>query len=252
SIVEANGVIDLVWNGPGGTEREVLDQGGNVLAARGASHVFNVSVGGSTVIQGFNPGHDQLFVANPDGTAAGGAHSTLTFDERTHTLTWDQDSEGPSPAHQFAVLDVGRIGVSNLADNFRPAVLKDIAADGSSTITWFDTDHSQSWDTLVATEDAAGNVLTYASNSIGGTSEVFHFDVDNTQAYQRYVDDFDVTGHVVERAVLYDDGSSWTARYLYSAGQVAEYELINYDAAGHMLAHGFYSPDGVLLDSIPV
>ncbi len=244
-ITETSGTIQLDWKTG---QREVLGIDGKVLSTFGVSHTYNLTVGGSATIQNFNADHDQIRLNNLSGGIAGGAHSTLTFDERTHALTWDQDSpEGPSPPVSAGVVLTGQFGVANLAADFRPAVLKVIADDGSSTITWFDTDHSQTWNTLFATENPAGQVLTYGSMSDGGIKEVFTFDVDNSQPWQRYVDDFDLQGHVVNRAVLYDDGSSWNARYVFQGDDVAFYELTNFDAHGNQVGHGFYDSNGHLL-----
>lgn len=239
------------------SEREVLGLNGVVLADRGASKIFTLGVASNTDLEraDFNPAHDQIRLVNADGSAAGGTASTLTYDERSHSLTWDLDSQGQAPATQVADFvgpkaaspDGLPFNVANLADGFRPAVLKVIFADGSSDITWFDTTGSQPWDTLHATEDANGNVLTYGSTSDAGTQEVFTFDVTNTQAYQRYVDEIDVSGHVTERTVLYDDGSSWTAKFAFAGGPVVSYELDSFDAAGHQIGQSFFNADGTPL-----
>ena len=153
SVTHANGDIVLAWHQNGALVREVLAEDGTVLAAPGATHVFSVATNSGAPL-GFDPAHDQLSLTNPDGSVAHGTTSTLTFDARDHTLTWDQDSEGPQAATIAAVINAGDFSVANLADDFRPEVLKVIAADGSQKIEWFDSDHSQPWDSLFATLDA--------------------------------------------------------------------------------------------------
>jgi hypothetical protein len=247
-IVHTNGDIALIWNQSGSTLREVLAEDGTVLSARGVTHIFTASTGAVAVLNGFDPAHDQLDVVNADATQAGGPTSTLTFDARDRSLTWDQDSAGPIQAVRLGTLDVEQIGVANLEDGFRPEVLKVIAADGSQKIEWFDSDHSQPWDTLFATLDPAGNVTTYASTLDDGTRTVFTFDIGNLQPYQRYVDQDDAAGHVLQRTVLYDDNTSWTATFkLDRAGQVVSYELDSFDAAGHQVGQSFFNADGTPL-----
>ncbi len=244
TVTHANGDIVLTWHQTGALVREVLGEDGSVLAAPGATHVFNTPTNSGAALS-FDPAHDQVSLTNPDGSVAHGTTSTLTFDARDHTLTWDQDSEGPQPATVAAVLNAGDFSVANLADDFRPEVLKVIAADGSQKIEWFDSDHSQPWDTLFATLDPAGNVTTYSSTLDDGTKTVFTFDVGNTQPYQRYVDQDDAAGHVLQRTVLYDDNTSWTATFkLDPHGQVVSYELDSFDAAGHQVGQNFFNPDG--------
>jgi hypothetical protein len=254
AITHDAGDITLTWNSSGVAEREVLGLNGVVLADRAVSKVFTLGVAGNTNLEesDFNPAHDQIRLVNADGSPAGGVASTLTYDERSHSLTWDPDSQGPAPATQVADFvdakgaspDGLPFNVAELADGFRPAVLKVILPGGSSDITWFDTTNSQPWDTLHAQEDAQGDVLTYSSTSDNGTQELFTFDVTNTQAYQRYVDEIDVGGHVTQRTVLYDDGTSWTAKFAFSGGQVTSYEVDNFNAAGVLVGKGFFHADG--------
>lgn len=241
AVVEAPGDVAITF--ADGT-REVLSLRGEVLAARGASHVLEAPLGFPADLAGFDPAHDQLRLFNPDGSVAGGAASTLTFDLRTHALSWDPDSEGPMASLHVGVLQADRLGVANLADDFRPGVLKVIGADGGSTVTWFDTGHSQPWDSLVATEDAAGHVLTYGWTLDDGTGKLFTFDVAGVQPWQRVVDDLDTAGHVIQRSVLYDDGQSWTAIFHFAVGQVVSYELDSFDATGALVGKSFFNADG--------
>jgi hypothetical protein len=248
TVTHVNGDIVLTTHQNGVLVREVLGDDGRVLATHGESHAFTVNTDGDTPLLGFDAAHDQVSLRNADGSVAHGTTSTLTFDVGSHTLTWDGDSEGPQPATVAAVINAGDFSVVNLADDFRPEVLKVIAADGSQKIEWFDSDHSQAWDTLFATRDAAGNVTTYASTLDDGSKTVFTFDVGNTQPYQRYVDQDDAAGHVLQRTVLYDDSSSWTATFkLDPHGQVTSYELDSFDAAGHQVGQAFFNADGTPL-----
>ncbi len=257
AITHDVGDITLTWNAGGIAEREILGPNGQILADRAASQVFTLGVSQDADLEAadFNPAHDQIRLVNADGSPAGGAASTLTYDVRSHTLAWDPDSQGPAPATQVASFvdpkaaspDGQPFDVANLADGFRPAVLKVIAADGSQDITWFDTTNAQPWDTLHATEDPQGNVLTYGSASDNGTQQVFTFDVGNVQPWTRYVDELDVTGHVTERTVLYDDNTSWTAKYAYAGGQVVSYELDSFDAQGRQVGQSFFNADGTPL-----
>jgi hypothetical protein len=240
-VSEAPGDITLTF--ADGTQ-EVLSPSGLALAARGAAHVFSASVSHPDDFSGFDAGHDQLFLTNPDGSTAGGAASTLTFDARTHGLTWDPDSDGPAPSQFLGLVNAPDLEVSNLAGGFRPAVLRSIGADGAQTITWFDADGSHDWDTLVAHEDAAGNLLTYGWTLDTGVGKLFTFDVANTQPWQRVVDDLDPSGHVTERSVLYDDGQSWTAKFQLVNEVVVRYELDSFDAAGNQVGKAFFNPDG--------
>jgi hypothetical protein len=241
TVTEAPG--DITFTFADGTQ-EVTSLSGSALAARGVSHTFTDSVDRPTDFGGFDAGRDQLFLTNPDGSAAGGAASTLTFDARSHVLTWDPDSEGPAPAQTLGTLDAPDIGVANLSGGFRPAVLKSIGADGSQTITWFDNTASHDWDTLVAHEDAAGNLLTYGWTLDTGVGKLFTFDVANTQPWQRVVDDLDPADHVAQRSVLYDDGQSWTAKFTLQDGVVIRYELDSFDSSGNLVGKGFFHPDG--------
>jgi hypothetical protein len=248
AITHANGDITLTWNEAGGTFREVLGEDGHVLAARGLSRTVDLTVNGATDVGGFNQAHDQIVLHNADGSVASGATSTLTFDARTHVLSWDPDSQGPAAASTAAVLGgVTALTVANLADAFRPEVMKVIAQDGSSTTQWFDSDHSQAWDTLLATFNAAGQLTTYGSTLDDGTGTTFHFDVDGAQPWQRYVDQTDAAGQVLARTVLYDDGTSWTAKFLILGGQVVNYELDSFDANGRQVGQSFFNPDGTPL-----
>ncbi len=245
TVTGPNGDIVLTTHQNGVEVREVLGEDGHVLTAQGAGQVDVISTNGGTPIGSFDPAHDQVSLRNADGSVAHGATSTLTFDARDHTLIWDQDSGGPAPATQAAILNSGDFSVVNLADDFRPEVLKVIAADGSQKIEWFDSDHSQTWDTLFATRDPAGNVTTYASTLDDGTRTIFTFDVGNTQLYQRYVDQDDAAGHVLQRTVLYDDNTSWTATFkLDFQGQVQSYELDSFDALGRQVGQSFFNADG--------
>jgi hypothetical protein len=246
SISEANGAVTLTWQEGGETVREVLSLDGTVLAARGVSHTFTVGVAGSAGLDSFDVAHDQLILTNADGSVAHGPASTLTFDVRTHALTWDQDSQGPAPASTAALLNVDHLGVANFADSFRPAVFKLIAEDGSTTIQWYDSDNNQTWDTLRATRDAADRVTTYASTLDDGTSTVFNFDVTNTQPYNRYVDQNDAAGRVIVRSVLLDDGQSWVATFTRAGdnGAVVSYTVDSFDAGGRLVGHGLFHADG--------
>ena len=244
TVTHANGDIVLTWHQNGTLMREVLGEDGTVLAAPGTTHLYTLPTSSGAALS-FDPAHDQVSLTNPDGSVAHGTTSTLTFDARDHTLTWDQDSEGPLPATVAAVLNTADFSVANLADDFRPEVLKVIAADGSQKIEWFDSDHSQPWDTLFATLDAAGQVTSYSSTLDDGSKTVFTFDVGNSQPYQRYVDQDDAAGHVLQRTVLYDDNTSWTATFkLDPHGQVISYELDSFDAAGRQVGQSFFNADG--------
>ncbi len=254
AITHAAGEVTLTWNTSGVAEREVLDLAGNVLASRGVSKILSIGVASNTDLEraGFNPLHDQIRLTNPDGSVAGGDHSTLTYDAGSHILTWDPDSEGPAPATQAAMLvdpkTAGSDGlpfdVANLAEDFRPAVLKVIEASGAQDITWFDVDNNQPWDTLHATFDPQGRLLTYGSTLDDGAGQRFTFDADGSQPWTRYVDTLDVLGKVHERTVLYDDGTSWTAKFTFSGGQVVSYELDNFDTQGHQIGQSFFHADG--------
>ncbi len=245
TITDASGDITLTWHESGQTLREVFAGDGTVLAARGVSHDFSAGTASASVIAGFDEAHDQLTVLNPDGSIAGGTHSTLTFNVASHTLTWDQDSEGPAAPTTVAVLPgVDNLTVANLAEAFRPEVLKVVAADGSSTISWFDSDRSQTWDSLAATLNAAGQTLTYAATMDDGTKTGFTFDADNSQLYQRIADQYDDAGEVVQRTVVYDDGEFWTATFTYESHHVDHYELDSFNAAGVLVSKGFFNADG--------
>jgi hypothetical protein len=245
TVTGLNGDIVLTTHQNGVDVRGVLGGDGRLLTTPGAGQVDAISTGGGTPIGSFDPAHDQISLRNADGSVAHGVASTLTFDIRSHILTWDQDSEGPLAATTAALVNTGDFSVVNLADDFRPEVLKVIAADGSQKIEWFDSDHSQNWDTLFATFDRAGNVTTYASTLDDGTRTVFTFDVGDTQPYQRYVDQDDAAGHVLQRTVLYDDNTSWTATFkLDFQGQVQSYELDSFDALGRQVGQSFFNADG--------
>lgn len=248
AITHGNGDITLQWNNSGVVIREVLGEDGSVLAARSPSQTLALNTASETVINTFDAAHDQLALFNPDHTVAGGTASTLTFDAHTRFLTWDPDSEGPAAAGAVAVLGgVNSLSVANLQDIFRPEVLKNIAIDGSSTTQWFDSDNSQTWDTLFATRNAAGALTGYSATLDDGTRTVFVFDADNSQPYGRYVDQEDVTGHVLERTTVVDNGESWVAKYSYVAGQVVSYEVDSFDAGGHLVAQGFFNADGSVM-----
>jgi hypothetical protein len=245
AITHSNGDIALTWNRSGATFREVLGEDGTVLSPKGVTHVFTASTGGGfAVLNGFDAVHDQLDVVNADGTQAGGAASTLTFDMRDHSLSWDQDSEGPIQPVHIGTLNANQFGIANLEDGFRPEVLKVIGADGSETIHWFDSDHSQAWDTLLAVKNAQGQVVTYGSTLDDGSGTTFHFDVDNSQPWQRYVDQTDAGGHVLQRTVLVDNGQSWTAIFSFANGQVVSYEVDSFDVNGQLIGKGFFHADG--------
>jgi hypothetical protein len=248
TVSHNNGDVTLTWNSPDGPIREVLGEDGSVLMARGVSHTVTVDVAEGAVLNGFDPAHDQLVVVIGGDAVASGAHSTLTFNAGDHTLTWDGDSEGPLAASRVAVLpNADTLGVANLADSFRPEVLKVIAADGSSTIQWFDSENSQTWDTLIATETAAGAVKTYTSVLDDGARTVFTFDADNSQPYTRYVDQEDAAGRVLIHSVVLDDNESWVAKFTYVGGHVVSYEVDSFDADGHLVGQGFFNPDGSVL-----
>ena len=241
AVTEAPGDISFTF--ADGTH-QVFSLTGVALSGLGQSQVFTASVSHPTDFGGFDFRHDQMFLTNPDGSAANGPATTLTFDARTHVLSWDPDSEGPAPSQTLGILDAPDIGVANLADGFRPAVLKVIAGDGSHTIEWFDNTASHEWDTLVAHDDAAGNLLSYGWTLDSGVGKLFTFDVANVQPWQRVVDDLDTGGHVTQRSVLYDDGQSWTATFQLENGVVVRYEVDSFDAAGVLVGKGFFYPDG--------
>jgi hypothetical protein len=226
---------------------EVLADDGSVLTPQGVFHTYTLSTTGFTAVSSFDPAHNQIAVQGPNGAYAFGPTTTLTFDVRDHSLTWEQDSEGPSAPVLLTTLNTDTFGVANLQAAFRPEVLKVIAADGSSTIQWFDSDNSQPWETLIATETAGGAAKTYASMLDDGTKTAFTFDVDNSQPYTRYVDQDDAAGYILSRTVLVDTGNSWMATYTYAGGQVVSYEVDSFDSAGVLVAKNFFNPDGSIL-----
>src|SRR6185503_10146792 len=137
---------------------EVLGTDGSVLSGPGVGRdvIFSISQPGLTV-DGFDAAHDRLGVVTAGPAYAYGPTSTLTFDARDHSLTWDQDSQGPIAPVRIGTLNgTDTLTVANLEPIFRPEVLKVIAPDGASTVEWFDADGSQPWQTLQAAYTASG------------------------------------------------------------------------------------------------
>lgn len=247
TVTASSGDITVTSTVNGVTFREILGLDGSVLTPRFEVHEFTQTIGDFSGQLVQFTAHDQLTLVNPGGAVAGGPNSELVFSETstgTGMLVWVPDTNHPENSFTIGQLPVGSFGIQNLADGFRPAVLKVISPQGQTSYTWFDANGSQTWDTQYATYDIHGQLTTYGATLDDGTSHQFTFDVDNVQPWTRYVDTFDAGGHLQERSVLYDDNTSWTAKFAYAGGQIVSYELDNFDTQGHQVATSFFHADG--------
>lgn len=119
-------------------------------------------------------------------------------------------------------------------------------ADGRQSAKWFDSNGSQTWDTLVADFDSQHRLKIYATFNDDGSHVLRTFDTAGDQPWSRIVDEYDAAGRLGYRAVVYDDGARYEATFDVANTQPWGYVVDSYDAVGRQTGHVFYKDDGSL------
>ena len=229
---------DVLYGGPGW----------DVLSGGAGADKFLVSVDGSvdridfSVAQG-----DLILLLDGSGNIASGAGGLLIWNQATHALAYDADSDaGPALAVTVASIDVsaGMLGRASFAAGFQPSGLRTIALDGTRTDTVFDWG-AQAFDTATAVFTPAGELKSYEVRYDSGAVSLRTNDIgDLTPDWDTVVAETDAQGRLFAYSVFHDDGAR--TLWLFDTQNAHAWSRVieSYDALGRLQVQAAANDDG--------
>jgi hypothetical protein len=224
----------------GGAGNDLLTSGGgaDVMNGGAGADTFVLSLGGVTRVQDFNLAEgDRVGVVAANGAAVDGSHGLLTWNQQTHALTWDPDSDAgvQVPITVGALYGAGTaLGASSLAAGFQPSATRVILADGSRVEEVFSWSGTGTLDHTFANFDPQGRTVEYDVYSRDGSYTQTWLDNLGNQPWSGREADYDAQGRIIQYAYQLDDGTE----------TVWQFDPGNAHPWDHTLQ--VYSPNGLL------